>query len=306
MRLSLRALHYFLSAADRGSIARAADALNVAPSAISSAIDMVEAEFDLKLVQRYRARGIQPTASGITLMRRIRHVIEEYDNLLIEGAELRTALSGKLSIGYYAPIAPAFIPAIVKPLVGDNPDVRLGFEECDNVRAQAGLLDGAFDIILFVAENVRSGIVCRTLLEAPPYLLVPEDHGLARNRSVDFDDIAKTQLVLLDLPVTSEYYRTLLDDNRIQPPIVATASTTEMVRSLVGAGAGCSILNMWPATDQTYAGDIVKAIPIRAPSKPLKLVLGHLDGNPRRLVHAFIEACLTHFARPGAQDLIVS
>jgi len=306
MRLSLRALHYFLSAADRGSIARAADALNVAPSAISSAIDMVEAEFDLKLVQRYRARGIQPTASGITLMRRIRHVIEEYDNLLIEGAELRTALSGKLSIGYYAPIAPAFIPAIVKPLVGDNPDVRLGFEECDNVRAQAGLLDGAFDIILFVAENVRSGIVCRTLLEAPPYLLVPEDHRLARNRSVDFDDIAKTQLVLLDLPVTSEYYRTLLDDNRIQPPIVATASTTEMVRSLVGAGAGCSILNMWPATDQTYAGDIVKAIPIRAPSKPLKLVLGHLDGNPRRLVHAFIEACLTHFARPGAQDLIVS
>jgi len=306
MRLSLRALHYFLSAADRGSIARAADALNVAPSAISSAIDMVEAEFGLKLVQRYRAKGIQPTASGITLMRRIRHVIEEYDNLLIEGAELRTALSGKLSIGYYAPIAPAFIPAIVKPLVGDNPDVRLGFEECDNVRAQAGLLDGAFDIILFVAENVRSGIVCRTLLEAPPYLLVPEDHRLARNRSVDFDDIAKTQLVLLDLPFTSEYYRTLLDDNRIQPPIVATASTTEMVRSLVGAGAGCSILNMWPATDQTYAGDSVKAIPIRAPSQPLKLVLGHLDGNPRRLVHAFIEACLTHFARPGARDLIVS
>lgn len=306
MRLSLRALQYFLSAADRGSIARAAEALNVAPSAVSSAIDMVEAEFGLKLVQRYPAKGIHPTASGITLMRRIRHVIEEYDNLLIEGAELRTALSGRLSIGYYAPIAPAFIPTIAKPLVADNPDVRLGFEECDNVRAQAGLLDGAFDIILFVAENVRSGIVCRTLLEAPPYLLVPARHRFAGRESVDFKDIASTQLVLLDLPFTSEYYRTLLDDNRIEPPIVATASTTEMVRSLVGAGVGCSILNMWPATDRTYAGDAVKAIPISGGSQPLKLVLGHLDGNPRRLVHAFIEACLTHFARPQAQDLIVS
>lgn len=306
MRLSLRALHYFLSAADRGSIARAAEALNVAPSAISSAIDMVEAEFGLKLVQRYPAKGIQPTASGITLMRRIRHVIEEYDNLLIEGVELRTALTGRLSIGYYAPIAPAFIPAIVKPLVGDNPDVRLGFEECNNVRAQAGLLDGTFDIILFVAENVRSGIVCTTLLKAPPYLLVPAQHRFAQHRSVDFNDIATTQLVLLDLPFTSEYYRALLDDNRIEPPIVATASTTEMVRSLVGAGVGCSILNMWPATDRTYAGDRVKAIPIHAPLKPLKLVLGHLDGNPRRLVHAFIEACLTHFARPQARELVVS
>lgn len=306
MRLSLRALHYFLKAADRGSIARAAEALNVAPSAISSAIDMVEAEFGLKLVQRYPAKGIQATASGITLMRRIRHVIEEYDNLLIEGAELRSALSGKLSIGYYAPIAPAFLPTIVKPLVGDNPDVRLSFSECDNVRAQAGLLDGSFDIILFVAENVRSGIVCKTLLEAPPYLLVPARHRFAERQSVDFEDIATTQLVLLDLPFTSEYYRTLLDDNRIEAPVIAMASTTEMVRSLVGAGVGCSILNMWPSTDRTYAGDRVIAVPIRSAAQPLKLVLGHLDGNPRRLVHAFIEACLTHFALPQARELIVT
>ena len=45
------------------------------------------------------------------MMRKIRHVIEEYDNLLLEGAELRTALSGNISVGYYAPVAPAFIPA---------------------------------------------------------------------------------------------------------------------------------------------------------------------------------------------------
>ena len=53
MRLSIKSLHYFLTAAELGSISKAADALNVVPAAVASAIEQVEAEFELKLVQRY-------------------------------------------------------------------------------------------------------------------------------------------------------------------------------------------------------------------------------------------------------------
>ena len=172
MRVSIKALQYFLFAAEQGSIAKAAERLNVVPSAVSNAIDLVEEEFELQLVQRYPAKGIRPTAAGIAMMRKIRHLIEEYDNLLLEGAELRTALSGSISIGYYAPVAPAFIPAIAGPLVRSHPNVTLNLVETDNEQAQSGLLDGEFDLILFVAENVRTGIVHHTLIEAPPYVLV--------------------------------------------------------------------------------------------------------------------------------------
>ncbi|MEM8688290.1 MAG: LysR family transcriptional regulator, partial [Pseudomonadota bacterium] len=94
MRISIKSLQYFLTAAERGSISKAARALNVVPSAVASAIEQVEAGFELKLVQRYPAKGIRPTAAGKALMRKIRHLVEEYDTLMLEGAELRTALSG--------------------------------------------------------------------------------------------------------------------------------------------------------------------------------------------------------------------
>lgn len=303
-RLPIRALRYFLVAAERESIAQAAQELHVAPSAVASAIESTEQAFQLKLVQRFPAKGIKPTAAGVTMMQKIRRLIEEYDTLFLEGTDLRMALSGNLSIGYYAPVAPSFIPAIVNPLVRGNPDVRLSFTESDNEAVQSGLLGGIYDVILFVAENVRAGIEYETLLEAPPYLLAPGDHPLASKESVVFEQLSGLPMVLLDLPFTSEYYRGLLDGHAVDCPVVATASTTEMVRSLVGSGIGCSILNMKPTIETSYAGDPLSAIPIRDVERPLRLVLGTLGGNPRRLVHAFSQACRAHFARPDITDLM--
>jgi DNA-binding transcriptional LysR family regulator len=280
--------------------------MNVVPSAISSAIELVEAEFRLKLVQRYPAKGIRPTATGIMMMRKIRHVIEEYDTLFLEGAELRSTLSGNISVGYYAPVAPAFIPAIAGPLMRDHPGVTLSLVEGDNERVQSGLLSGEFDVILFVAENVRADIVCETLLEVPPYVLAPQGHPIGERASIDLKDLSNLPLVLLDLPVTSEYYRSLIDEGAAGTTIVATASTTEMVRSLVGAGIGCAILNMRPSIETTYAGDGVVAVPISSKEKSLNLVLGHLGGKRRRLIQAFTDACCDYFSQPAAKNFIVS
>ena len=305
MRISIKSLHYFLTAAEGGSISKAAEALNVVPSAVASAIEQVETEFELKLVQRYPAKGIRPTAAGKALMRKIRHLVEEYDTLMLEGAELRTALSGNLSIGYYAPVAPAFLPAIAGPMVREHPGVSVSLAEVDNERAQIGLLSGDYDLILFVAENVRAGISYETLIEAPPYALVPQDHPLSSRDWIEMSDLRGEPLVLLDLPVTNEYYRGLVDATGGAANIVATASTHEMVRSMVGAGVGCSLLNMLPQAPVTYAGDVVAAVPIRSSVKPLRLVLGHLGGKPRRLLQAFMEEARVYFESAAAQSLIV-
>ncbi len=306
MPVSIKALQYFLLAAEQRSIAKAAERLNVVPSAVSSAIELVEEAFGMQLVQRYPAKGISPTAAGIAMMRKIRRLIEEYDTLLLEGAELRTALSGSVSIGYYAPVAPAFMPSIVEPLLRQHPDVTLRLVETDNEAVQAGLLDGAFDLILFVAENVRTGIVCRTLIEAPPYVLVPVGHAFSGRPFVTAADLRGEPLVLLDLPMTSQYYRSLVSESGQAAHVVATATTHEMVRSLVGAGVGCSILNMLPSTEITYGGDRVTAVPLQTASSPLQLVLGQLGGKPRRLVKALADAIEDTFAGGDANTLIVS
>ena len=49
----------------------------------------------------------------------------------------------------------------------DNRDLVLHLEECDNDAAQDGLLNGTYDVIIFVSEDVRPLISFDVLIEAP-------------------------------------------------------------------------------------------------------------------------------------------
>ena len=67
MAISSKAMTYFTSAVRKGNIAKAAADLNIAASAVSNAIDQVEAVFDSTLIARQRSRGIQAKVSGLSI-----------------------------------------------------------------------------------------------------------------------------------------------------------------------------------------------------------------------------------------------
>ncbi|QXT38174.1 LysR family transcriptional regulator [Gymnodinialimonas ceratoperidinii] len=305
MAITLKAMTYFTTAVRLGNIAQAAETLHIAPSAVATAIDQVEAEFDLTLVTRQRSRGIQANASGRLVARKLERLLEDYRTTLAEGADLKHALSGALRIGYYAPIAPAFLPPILASFLPDDADVTLHLEECDNDSAQAGLLDGTYDVILFVSEGARPAVSFDVLAEAPAYCLVPEGHRFARQDRVTMAELAREPLVVLNRPVAAAYYQRLYESHAQGAKIVAYASSTEMVRSLVGAGHGCAILNMQPQTRVTYSGAGVVGVPIADPLPPLTLSIGYDRTRPRRLVAHFVEKCRAHFAEEGAHRCLV-
>ncbi len=304
--LSLRAMRYVHTAMIRGSIAAAAEDLNVAASAVAAALDQAEAAFGLPLVTRARAKGISPTSAGRVIQRRIEDLLDRFDMMMIDGAELRTNLTGLLRIGYYAPIAPAFLPKILSPIVCANPGLSLSLEECDNTRAQLGLLDGSYDVILFVADGPVQQIAVERLIVAPAYCLVPAGHPFVGRSSVTLQDLAGEPLILLDRPVAKPYYLELLESTGTPFSFVATADTTEMVRALVGSGLGCAILNMRPANDHTYVGFETACIPIAASLAGLTLSLGYAPGPRRRVVQVFTDACHTYFDTPDGKALIVA
>ncbi|MEM7239115.1 MAG: LysR family transcriptional regulator [Pseudomonadota bacterium] len=305
MALTFRAMTYFTTALRRGNIARAADELHIAASAVSAAIGQIERQFDLTLVTRQRSRGIQPTASGRALAAKFERLLDEYQAVVSEAVDLKQGLSGDLRIGYYAPVAPAFLPKIISGFTPGHPGVTLHLEACDNEAAQAGLLAGDFDAILFVSEGARATIDYDVLVEAPAYCLVPAGHALAGRSSVTLDDVAREPIIALNRPFAAEYYRALFERLGTVPRIAAEANSTEMVRSLVGAGQGCAVLNMLPMTEVSYAGDRLAAVPLTTPLPPLSLAIGYTKSGTRRLVQHFVDACHTHFAHPGEGRCIV-
>ncbi|MEP1933371.1 MAG: LysR family transcriptional regulator, partial [Roseibium sp.] len=280
MAISLKAMEYFVTVVRHGNIAKAAAELNIAASALSTAIDQVETAFDLELMTRQRSRGVQANTSGAIVARKFERLLEDYRSVLVEGADLNHALTGTLSIGYYAPIAPAFLPKILKSFVPDSGNVVLHLEECDNDSAQDGLLNGAYDVILFVSEDVRPAVNFDVLVEAPAYCLVPKSHALAKQSRVSMREISNEPMVALNRPVASAYYRSLFDSQGHDISIAAYASSTEMVRSLVSAGHGCAILNMQPMTATTYCGETVVGLPISDVLPPLTLAIAYPKSRP--------------------------
>lgn len=303
MAISLKAMEYFTTALRQGSISKAAAELNIAASAIGGAIDQVEAAFDLTLTIRQRSRGITANASGRQVAQKFERLLEDYAAVLAKGADLKQALSGTLRVGYYAPIAPAFLPQILASFIPDGHDITLHLDECDNDSAQDGLLNGTYDVVLFVSEDVRPAVNFDVLIEAPAYCLVPAGHSFAKQASVTVAQIASQPLVVLNRPVAAAYYQSLFDANDIT--VAAYANSTEMVRSLVGAEHGCAVLNMQPLTAQSYSGSTLVGVPISDPLPPLTLSIGYDKTRPRRLVQDFVDACRTHFAEAGPQRCLV-
>ena len=303
MVISLKAMKDFTTALRQGSISKAAAELNIAASAIGGAIDQVEAAFDLTLTIRQRSRGIIANASGQQVAQKFERLLEDYAAVLAKGADLKQALSGTLRVGYYAPIAPAFLPQILASFIPDGYDITLHLDECDNDSAQDGLLNGTYDVVLFVSEDVRPAVDFDVLIEAPAYCLVPAGHSFAKQASVTVAQIASQPLVVLNRPVAAAYYQSLFDANDIT--VAAYANSTEMVRSLVGAEHGCAVLNMQPLTAQSYSGSTLVGVPISDPLPPLTLSIGYDKTRPRRLVQDFVDACRTHFAEAGPQRCLV-
>ena len=305
MAISLKAMEYFTTALRHGNISKAAADLNIAASAIGSAIDQVEAAFDLTLTIRQRSRGIEANASGRQVAQKFERLLEDYRSVLTEAADLKQSLSGTLRIGYYAPIAPAFLPPILTTFVPKGNDVTLHLDECDNVSAQDGLLNGSYDAILFVSEGVRPSVDFDVLVEASAYCLVPAGHAFASQSSVTVAQIATQPLVVLNRPVAASYYQSLFDAHTNEITIAAYVNSTEMVRSLVSAGHGCAVLNMQPLTQESYCGETLVGLPISDPLPPLTLSIGYDKTRPRRLVQHFVDACRAHFAEAGPQQCLV-
>ena len=92
--MTLRQLLYLVRALEEGSVSGAAKALNVAQSALSRQIALLEAELGTALIRR-GARGIEPTAAGLVVEREARGILARVEALpgLVERAPGATSVT---------------------------------------------------------------------------------------------------------------------------------------------------------------------------------------------------------------------
>lgn len=268
LKVSLRQLGYFVTAAETGSIAEAARVANVAQPSVSWAILKMEELLDLELFVRQHAKGVSLTAAGHRLLPQARSLLrmaEEFEALaLVQGHEL----TGTLTVGCYSTLAPAYMPRIIAEFARQHPQVQLLIHEETVDIILEKLRTGEVEIALAYDFDLPDDLLKLRVLDAPPHAVLPDGHRLLDQPAVSLKDLADDPFILLNSRPAEHYFLSLFELLGLTPRIAHISQSFEVVRSLVGQGRGYSVLVTRPHSDLTYDG-------LRVHYRPLTDVLPH-------------------------------
>lgn len=261
MNFTLKQLRYFDSALRNGSIARAAEEMNISQSSITAAIDLIEQTLAADLFRRIPAKGIVATQAGQEVGRRVSAFLDQARLFEADLMSLTGDPTGTLRLGCYAPTAPYVLPPMLKRIARGYPDIRIDLQEGDMQRITEMLNSGSVDVALTYRRVTPDAQPFVPLFRARPWALLPDNWPLARQSSVTLEDLAENPMIILDLPSTQEYFSGLFEARGLRPHIVHTTKSSSVLRGLVAAQFGYSILNICGPADRDGSSGYV-ALPI--------------------------------------------
>ena len=294
LRFTLRQLEYFVAVGEEGSISQASERVNVSSPSISAAISQLEDEFGLPLFVRKHAHGLSLTQAGRQFMAQAKQVLQEADALNRLAGDISGNVQGPLNIGCLVTFAQVLLPAIRRQFELKYPDVRVSQIEADQLALIEQLRRALIDVALSYDLEIPPDLEFVPLRSLPPYAMVPEGHPLARQNEVEVAELLDYPMVLLDLPLSSNYFLSFFDQTGRKPRIVERTRDMAVVRSMVANGFGYAIANIRPYSDLSPDGRRLVFIPLKGDQRPMQLGLILPEGARNVLtVNAFIDHAAT-------------
>ncbi|MFJ3667027.1 LysR family transcriptional regulator [Streptomyces sp. NPDC090106] len=304
MGFTLVQLRYFLVAAERGSVTEASLELHIAQSAVSSAIYNLERELQVQLFIRRRGRGLILTPAGERVRQQARELLARAREIEREARGEGEALTGPVTVGCFVTLAPYYLPPLFSECSSRYPGLEIEVVEAETDELVRDLGAGRVDFALTYDLGLapETGLRAETIAHAPAYVIVPAGHPLAGRGSVELAELSEEPLVLLDLPHSRDYFRSLVAATGTAPDVRFRTRSYETVRSLVARGLGYSVLNQRPATSRTYGGGEIAVLELRDDSPPLEVKLAYVESmaqtaRARAVMELLREIAATHDRR---------
>ena len=295
MQLSLRDLQYFVAAADHMNITAAAARLNVSQPSVSLALKRLEDRLGIQLLVRHHARGVALTAAGVDVLREARKLLSQAADLEQAAQTLGKEPQGSLRIGCLAYLVPRYLPVLLSGFARRYPNVSVDFVEGDQTRLVHALLTGEIEFALSYDLDLPSSISAESLLELPPYVVVGARHRLAKRRRTALREFAEDPVILLDLPISRDYYARVFDIIGVVPRIRHRSISVEAVRGLVAQGLGFSILNHRSRSRLAADGHRIVEVELTDELPPARVSLLTAQGmRPRQVVDALMSHVRDH------------
>ncbi|MFA6157942.1 LysR family transcriptional regulator [Mesorhizobium sp.] len=292
LRFTLRQLEYFVAVGEAGSIAKAAEQVNVSPPSISASIAQLEAEFGIQLFVRRHSHGLSLTAGGRIVLKEAGRLLADADALHDIAGDISDKVRGPLAIGCLMTFAQIVLPSLRMKFESANPDVRVRQFERNQGQLLEMLQCGEVDLALTYDLELSQDMAFEPLIQLPAYVMLPPEHHLATAASITPEELVDEPMVLLDLPYSREYFLSAFQRKGLRPNIAERTSDIAVMRSMVANGFGYGIANMRPLHNMSPDGKPLVFVPLNGDIRPLALgVLLPNAEHRTRTVRAFIDHC---------------
>lgn len=294
----LKQIETFIDVAEKGSLARAALAMNITPAMLGRRIDALEKRLGVKLMHR-TTRHLTLTEEGTAYLDQCIKLVGDLaraEQMLSEGRHRATGhlvVSAPAAFGrkHVAPHAPGFVKA--------NPEVRISFNLTDQV---VDLVREGYDLGIRIGGSIDPNFVAiklasnrRVVCATPEYL---ERHGVPAT----LDDLARHNCLAFNLQGGQQRGWYFQKDGKAVAVRVhgnLDCNDGELLHSWASEGLGLAWRSTWEIQPQLAAGKLVTVLDEFAlPDYDIMAVYPQQRHLPAR-VRLFIDMLKRTFAEPG-------
>jgi LysR family nitrogen assimilation transcriptional regulator len=262
--MELRQLRYFVSVAKLESYVRASAHLNVAQSALSRQIRMLEEEIGQKLLDR-TGRGATPTLVGRLLLQRASTLLADVDELK-SAISVIAGVAGNVRLGIPAAFNATLTSRILERCRDDYPNVRLQICEGLSSTLLEWLLDGRIDLaVLYSHQAVNQSVIVAEVDTQPMWLIHAPGIVPSAKPPIDLRTIAHLPLIVLERPNGS---RLAIDEAfaraDLKPSATLEVSAWLLLKEFLLSGKGYALLPISEVQGEIDSGRLI-ATPLESP-----------------------------------------
>ena len=275
--MDLRDLRYFLHLSDTLHFARSSRELHVSPSGLTRAIQRLEQELEVNLLERDN-RSVALTPAGVLLKEFARQSLGEYSRLRVSLQEQAEHLRGRLSLFCSVTASYSLLHDLLARFRQGFPSVELQLHTGDSAEALRRVVDNLDDLAIAALPDsvppklasfplTQSGFVC-----VGPVAASPVRQLLENVRSEDDVDWSTLPVIMPETGLTRSRVEAWFSARAIKPRIYASVSGHEAMVSMASLGCGIAVVPQM-VLDNSPMRDRLQILPLMNSLQPFTIAL---------------------------------
>jgi len=257
MHIEFRHLRTIKAVHEAGSLARAADQLNITQSALSHQIKGLEEQAGVELFVR-RSKPMRLSAAGMRLLRLAEQVLPQVEAAQAEFAGLRAGRSGRLHIAIECHACFEWLFPVLEAFRKSWPDVDVDIRPGLAFDALPALQKEDVDVVISSDPEALAGVTFTPLFEYSPVFVAAASHPLAEKPFIEAADFRSETLITYPVERTRlDIFSQLLTPAKVEPAAIRQVELTAVILLLVASNRGVSVLPDWVVREVKYNSDYV-------------------------------------------------